>query len=66
MALEQDPDFASRDTHNSIFELFWGIKTPTNERCQLLDEAFFVLKKKSQFGNLENHINSSGDYLRPD
>ena len=42
------------------------LKPPTNGRCLLLDEAFFIPERRSQFDNLENHRSSSGDHLRPD
>ena len=40
------------------------LKLPRKEGCWLLDEAFSIPERRSQFENLDNHRNSSGDQIK--
>ena len=50
-ALGHSPGSTSRDTHNSVFELFTELKSPTNRICQ--HSSFRRMRPESS-------------YLRPD
>ena len=65
--LDQGPSSTSRNTHNSIFELFHKAKTrppppQQKEDANFLMKALFIPERRSKFDNLENHRSSSGDH----